>query len=364
MKKVSVSIVIVNYKNDEDIIGCIKSLLEQDYQYISIIVVDNSEEEKYIENIYKNLKNEVSEIELLHENELQTLKNLNFKKDIALIKSNENKGFSGGNNIGIKLAQKNEADFVWLLNPDTVVNQDTLTHMLNVSEKLNVPVLTCKIKSFYNKNKVQYDGVKVDYAGFQDIQDQLKYPAFLSGANVLLKTQVFERIGLMDEDFFLYFEDNYLFFKLRQEEIPVIYTPHTFIYHKGGVSTNGFLNSVVSNYYYSRNIFLYDQKIGMVQNYLENLSTLKKIVEKKRHNKKLIKAIYLGIYDFIAGVKGKKENLEQTVKNNEIPINPNVSEEINTSFGHVFKKPRDKTAQNLFFNSVEKELETMLTQHL
>jgi hypothetical protein len=309
----NISVILVNYQSSQDTVHCVKSLLNQDYPHISIVVVDNSEEERYVNEIYTEIKKLSSNISMLNEKESDNFKNLKFNKDTVLIKAEENKGFSRGNNIGIKLSLKNNADYIWILNNDTEVSKNSLNEMLKVSKKYKSGVTTCKIKDFNNREIVQYNGEKIYYINVnREEADIIKIPSFISGSNLLIKSEVFQKTGLLDEDFFLYFEDNYFYYKVIKNKISCIYTPFTEIYHKGGSSIGRFMKTPLSMYYGIRNSFIILEKMEKLTD-----KNLKKALDNSityflhsQRDKKLLKAVLLGIYDFLKGKKGKQENLE------------------------------------------------------
>jgi len=325
MKKISV--ILINYKNSEDTLNCVKSLLSQDYPYVSIIIVDNSEDKKYIEEIYQSLKQEVSNVTLLSENESQNFQNMKFQKDIILIKADENRGFSAGNNIGMKIALKNKTDYIWILNNDTEVEKNTIKEMLNISVKYNIPVVTCKIKDFYNREKTQYNGNASFYEGRYENSDSIKIPKFLSGANIFFKANVFDQIGLFDEDFFLYYEDNFIQYKLIENSVPFIYTPFTHIYHKGGSSIGRYYDTPLSAYYATRNNLLIEKKLRSYQ-YAKNLNYLELKYKNNMKNKKLLKTILLGIYDFIKGKTGRQDKLDYYINLKPDKSNIDLSQDL------------------------------------
>ncbi len=303
--KEKVVVIIVNYKNSEDTATCVKSLLKQKYEHLSVLVVDNSEEDKYTKELQNLLEKEKPFI--IDEKEKEYLK-LNFSKDVFVIKANENNGFSAGNNVGIFVAIKNRADYIWILNNDTVVENETIEEMLKTAKSYDVPVVTCKIKDYREKDKVQYNGRKVYLKPIEDHVDILKIPTFLSGANIFVKRSVFEEIGFLDEDFFLYFEDNEFHYRLQKSGIKTLYTPFTYIYHKGGASIGGYLNNPLSMYYFVRNLLIYVRKTGRT-NFSETFEEIEKQYLFNYKDKTLLKAIILGIYDFVKGKKGKREDL-------------------------------------------------------
>ncbi len=345
-----VSAIIVSYKNVDDVVLSALSLINQDYEKLSIIIVDNSEEKIYAEKIYKTLKDHNLNVVFINQDKASN-HILKFNKDIVIIKSHRNSGFSGGNNIGIKLAQINNSDYVWILNPDTEVEKDSLYQMLKTSIVYSTPVVTCKIKDYYHKNKVQYNGKGVFMDGIPDRPDIIRVPDMISGANILIETTVFKDIGYWDEDFFLYFEDNYFKYKIKGKKIPYLYTPYTCIYHRGGGTTGGFLNSITSVYYVSRNLFLIEEKIQKF-NFEHSVKITLEHYNLIKHNKNLLKAMYLGIYDYLLGVKGKREKLEKSVKEKEYTGKLTGNTDLDNTFKNLFKKPRNEQLLKKFLENV------------
>ncbi len=350
-----VAVILVNYKTVDHIFENIKSLYNQTFKNLSIVVVDNSEEDTYIKSLYQMLKNEGFNVSLNMEEDIDNI-HLKFNRDIVLIKSKENLGFSGGNNLGIKVAKKNKASYIWILNPDTTAVENTLEEMLKTSKIYNSPIVSCKIKDFYHRENIHYDGIRIDLKGVPDRPDIIKKPKVISGANILMRADTIEKIGYWDEDFFLYFEDNYFLYRVINENIFFLYTPFTHIYHKVGRSTGGFLNSIPSIYYYSRNIFLIEEKLEEF-NFEASIKHLLTNYDKLKNKKSFLKAMFLGIYDFLLGVKGRKENLNQIVKNREYIGKLYGDEKLDSIFIKLFEKPRDKKLAKKFFKTLLELLE-------
>ena len=101
-----VTIVIINYNGAADTIECLQSLEKINYKNVEIVVIDNGSTDNSVDVLKKH------------------------KNNFRLLTSETNLGFAGGNNIGIKYALRNGADFVLLLNNDTLVNPDFVDHLL------------------------------------------------------------------------------------------------------------------------------------------------------------------------------------------------------------------------------------------
>ena len=154
-------IIILNYNGWQDTIECVESVFHSSYSEYRIVIVDNAspndslaqircwakgecrfeEEVRYPELVYPNVS---KPLDVTYCQEQETYENINLKdQEIIVIKSNKNRGFASGNNIGMKLAlAQKECDFIWLLNNDTVVEKNTLATMISkyksVDEKIGV----------------------------------------------------------------------------------------------------------------------------------------------------------------------------------------------------------------------------------
>ncbi|MEJ5173100.1 MAG: glycosyltransferase [Hydrogenothermaceae bacterium] len=234
--KPKIAVVTVNYRSYEDVIDLAKSIVDNTYKNIDFVVVDNSEDDVEFENLRSSLK------EIFIDG-----------KNLYLLK-NSNTGYAGGNNLGIKFAIENlNPAYIWLLNPDTVITDNTPIELVRTVEFTDVPVATCKMIDYHSK-LCQYNGFKVNFDGINGEDTGIFRVSFLSGANIFMKRGVIDKIGYMDERFFLYFEDNEYFKRMLNNNIFPLYTPFTYIYHKGSKTTGGFLKNPLTVYYYVRNL--------------------------------------------------------------------------------------------------------------
>jgi len=302
--KPRIAIMTVNYFSSEYIKNLAKSIIESDYPNVDFIVVDNSENEEEFNKLENILKEAFRET---------------VSKQYYLLK-NVNNGYAGGNNLGIRYAIENlKSEYIWLLNPDTKIEKNTPLELLKTLEYTDVPVVTCKIKN-YDDEKVQYAGDNVFLGGVENIKDYgLRYVKFLSGANIFMKSKVIEKVGYINEDFFLYYEDNEFLIRLRKNGINPIYTPFTFIRHKVGGTTDKSNKYPLWYYYEIRNSLLIldyavDNKYEFMDYLTSTLGEIGKSYIESEYNKK--QAILDGIFDFNKRIKGKVNrgdfNIEET----------------------------------------------------
>jgi GT2 family glycosyltransferase len=222
-----VYIILINYNGYKDTIACVDSLKKIMYDTYKIIIVDNASSNDSL----KILKETIN--------------------DCIIIESKENLGFAGGNNLGIKYALHHNCDYIMLLNNDTLVKTDFLDNMLNsFSKDKKVGLVGCKIMYYPEKNIIWYGGGYIDWFkfigahyGMRQIDngqyDTEKEINFMTGCCMLIKREVFEKVGLLSEDYFMYFEDVDFCVKVKNSAYKILYNPKAVIYHKVGLSSGG-----------------------------------------------------------------------------------------------------------------------------
>lgn len=236
-----VAIILVNFNGSDDTIECILSLEGQTYQDYQIIVVDNCSTDNSIEH----------------------LKLAQQEHRFALLRAKENKGFSAGNNIGIKYAKEHNADYFWLLNNDTLVEPDTLDKLVSGFSNSSKCGATIG-KIYYEKDRtmIWYAGGSINphtsrtehwNYGKKDKGEVtgLQKVTFATGCCLFISRQVLEKVGLLDESYFLYEEDAEYSFRICEAGFDILYLPDAVIYHKVSASTGQ--TSPLSQYYTMRN---------------------------------------------------------------------------------------------------------------
>lgn len=237
-KKIKVCIILLNYKNWKDTCECLDSIYKTTYSYKHIIVIDNASNNGSIEKI----KNKFPEIDL--------------------IENKENLGFSRACNIGIKKALNINSDYILLLNNDTIVHPSFLEPLINEGEdNPNVGILTGKIY-YFNSNKIWYGGAKKGFFKSihkgQGIIDKGQFNkkeniSFASGCMMMIKKEVLEVCGFLDERFFFGMEDREYCDRVIKNGFKILYVPNSVIWHKIGGSLslnpgkvyNGYLESIL-----------------------------------------------------------------------------------------------------------------------
>jgi GT2 family glycosyltransferase len=262
-----VSIIILNWNGIEDTIECLESLKKITYPNYEIIVVDNC-----------SGKNEA---EILEEQ---------YYDFIQVIRNDKNYGFAGGNNIAIKqlLGNSNPAYFL-LLNNDTVVAPDFLNDMINLaSSNTSIGIVGPKTYYYQHPDMLQLVWMKVDKYRGQTIQvgkqeidhgqyDQPMKVDFIQGSCFLIKRSVIEKIGLLNNSYFAYWEEMDYCARAANAGMDVFYCPQSKIWHKNSVqlkpwyktlgrSYNG--HNLLYIYFTTRNGFWFMKKYATKGQYL------------------------------------------------------------------------------------------------
>jgi hypothetical protein len=216
-----VSIIMLNWNSIDDTRECLESLKKITYPNYDVIVVDNGSEgddAKLLSYEYGN----------------QTM----------IISNAENLGFPEGNNVGIRQALKKGSDFCLLLNNDTTVDPEFLTELVSAARDPSIGVVGSKIYNYYDSNRVDSVGGDAWYwfmimrnKGFEEDTgqfDSLKDRDFVLANSMLIKREVFERVGLLDPDFFFGAEEYDYCIRVKRHGYRIVYVPTSKIWHKSG----------------------------------------------------------------------------------------------------------------------------------
>jgi GT2 family glycosyltransferase len=237
----SLAIVLINYNNDEDTIDCLDSLSEQSTDDFTTIVVDNDSEDESYERVRERFSFPV------------------------YIRNEANRGFTGGNNPGIEHALDQGVEYVLLLNNDTVVSETFVEDLLEAAEDVPeaVGVMGPTVHT-YDSDSVWSDGGtfnKFTGSTHHRIDDPDTEPPrpvdYVVGAALMARAEVFEEVGLLDDDFFIYYEETEFCHRARQHGWEVWHVPVEGVYHK---ETTEFSHSAFRDYYFTRNRFLFVRK--------------------------------------------------------------------------------------------------------
>lgn len=235
-KKNQLVIIILNLNGKQFIKNCLISIKKNTvFNNYKIIVVDNGSNDGSQEMIKSEFKY------------------------VDLIENEVNRGFSGGNNDAIKYAtKKHEPDYFYLLNNDTLVKKGWLQEAVKVIIKnKHVGIVGSKQLTFNNEQTtsagwIKMFGVKY-YYGDKDME-----VGWVSGAGFLVKKEVFEKIGLLDEIYNPgYYEETDLEKRAISSGFKIMHSTKSIFMHKGGVTSRNIIKNFPSLFYRNRFIYFY-----------------------------------------------------------------------------------------------------------
>ncbi|MBR3152416.1 MAG: glycosyltransferase family 2 protein [Clostridia bacterium] len=235
--KANVAIIMVNYNGEELCKECIESINNGSI-VPDIILVDNA-------SINFNYKNFLK------------------YKNVTILRNSENIGFTGGNNIGINFALKNNYEYIILLNNDTIIDKNMIEELMSNS---NYNTITTPKMYYYSEpKKIWFAGGKINFfkANAKHIGkdrfdskkfDKKKKIDFATGCCMCIHKSILEKVGLLNENFFMYNEDLEFCLRCLQKKIDIIYIPTAMLWHKVGGSSGGDISKTFT-YYSNRNRF-------------------------------------------------------------------------------------------------------------
>lgn len=220
MNKVNVFTVILNTNRRDDTLACLAALHQSTYKRHTIIVLDNASTDGSVAAITAQFP----QVELIH------LK--------------ENKGYAGNNNVGIAAAMAQGADWVYVLNEDTIQAPDCLEHLVAVGESdPNIGIVGPMVYHADNPDVIQSAGGWIDHhwqAGHKGQNDPDKgqfaepHPvAWVSGCAIMVRREVIEQLGMLDEHFFYYWEETEWCVRTRRAGWKIMHVPQARLWHKG-----------------------------------------------------------------------------------------------------------------------------------
>nr|WP_298994670.1 glycosyltransferase family 2 protein [uncultured Allomuricauda sp.] len=239
-----VSIITINYNESDVTLDLLESARNLTYPNYEIIVVDNASPNDNPDVIKEKYP------------------------EIRLIKSSENLGFAGGNNLGVKEAK---GEYLLFINNDTIVPPNfiqPLVETLQTDEKIGM--VSPKIKFHWNPTLIQYAGytpmnkwtIRNNSIGYHQKDngdfDEPKETQSIHGAAMMVPKRVVDEVGMMTEIYFLYYEEHDWAEMVKRAGYKIYYQPKTHILHKESVSTGKF--SPLKTYYISRNRILFARR--------------------------------------------------------------------------------------------------------
>ena len=299
-----VSIIILNWNGWKDTIDGLESLYRITYPNYDVIIVDNGSEDDSIEKIkeycegkieveskffdYNSDNKPIKIIEYTREEteaggrKEKEIENFPSNKKLVLVKNEKNYGFAEGNNIGMRYALKAlNPDYVLLLNNDTIVDREFLSELVKVGESdPEIGMVGPKIYFYdYNGRKdiINFAGGKINFwkgqgyhIGANEIDkgqyDEIREVDYVEGSCFLIKKEVIEEVGMLDQEYFAYWEEADWCVRAHKAGYKVLHVPKAEIWHKGlstTIKTRGFVE-----YHMTRNMFWFMRQHATRRQYL------------------------------------------------------------------------------------------------
>lgn len=290
----SVAIIILNWNNWQDTIKCVTACQQLKWPKIRILLVDNHSTDNSVETIRHHFP------------------------DMELIETGVNLGFAGGNNIGIQRALDLGADYIWLINNDAVPAPEALEPL--VMSLLTTPAAACAASKIYymdDPQRIWFAGgawskgrLRLRQQGAYQIDngqfDKVRRIGSASGCSLLIPREMLQTVGMLDERYFLYWEDTDWSARAHKQGYQILFVPDSHVWHK--VSATITPRSELQYYYQTRNGFIFcrEHDIRILPFFMLYL-VADVIVGLFRGNSAMFRGFINGCLDFLRGRAGKQD---------------------------------------------------------
>jgi GT2 family glycosyltransferase len=340
-------IVIVNWNGWEDTIECLESVFRLRHDKFAVIVCDNGSADGSMQEIKRWSAGDRSvssgsgemgsytyppvlkpiPFNLLQASQVNESHPNTLHERLILIRSEENLGFAGGNNLGLRYVLNcNDHDYVWLLNNDTVVHPDALTEVVRrIEEDSRIGICGSKLCFYSAPHLIQAYGGSTyspltgrnrhigEFKPVSTVEDKAQVErqlGYVVGASLLISRRFLDCIGLMSEDYFLYYEELDWATRAKGKFLQG-YAPGSIVFHKQGDSVGGKAlmrngqpeeGFIVSDFYSIRNQIRFTRRY--YPQYLPVVAStvawrlLKRIVAGKR---KRVRSVIQGVVSAFSG---------------------------------------------------------------
>jgi GT2 family glycosyltransferase len=242
----NVSIVILTWNGKTDTLQCLESIQKLDYPNHHGILVDNGSTDGTVAMVREQFAG------------------------IRIIENGRNLGYAEGNNIGIRYALAQGADYIFILNNDTVVDTGAVKELIAAArEHPDAAVFSPKIYCYDPSNQIMFAGARWDaeramlrYIGLGEEEkghyESLSETEAANGAAMLLRADVISAVGYFDPRFYLIFEETDWSSRVRRHGYKILFVPTAKVWHKGSVSFGGLTPQY--HYYFMRNRLLWTER--------------------------------------------------------------------------------------------------------
>jgi GT2 family glycosyltransferase len=306
VKLPQVTIIVLNWNGLNDTLDCLESLGQLDYKNHKVVVVDNGSVDGSVPGIREQFPG------------------------VTIIENGENLGYAGGNNVGLRYAMAQGADYALLLNNDTVVDPAFLGILVDAAEADPAVGIAGPTIYYHERPDVIWSaGGAIDWqrgstrmVGLDERDDgqfgvEPRAADFVTGCAMLVRRTMMEKVGPLDERFFAYYEETEWCVRVARAGYKIVHVPLARMWHK--ISPSARADSPLVHYYMTRNRLLFLKATGagpgawlhtLIADYLRTLTSWS-VRPKWRGKRSLRRAMWQGIVDFVCGRFGAIHNLPQ-----------------------------------------------------
>ena len=292
----TVTAVVLNWNKSEETLSCLRSLEAQTWTKLRLLVVDNGSSAEQVEQLRAGLG------------------------QAELIRHSSNSGFTGGVNTGLRHAHAEGADYIWLVNNDLIAPPQTLERLVSaVDGKPEIGLASPVICNVDAGNEIEFcGGLWREDDTFSTTSDrntyfkwQTQYPnrIWLVGTALMISRHAFESIGMFDDRFFAYWEDNdYSIRSIIRGFYNIVVDDSEVFHSSGNIIQNPASKRPYYYYYMARNELLFLKKHASISSTpkltLWALDRQLRQAERLKDHPMLVEAILLGLWDGICGRVG------------------------------------------------------------
>lgn len=293
--------VILNTNRRDDTLACLDSLCHNSYPNHKIIVLDNRSTDDSVPAIRDAYP------------------------EVQIVKLEKNLGYAGNNNVGIELALKQGADWVFVLNEDIILDGDCLAKLIGVGERdSHIGILGPLVYHHDEPAVIQSAGGMLGkywesiHLGKNELdQGQFSEPhlvEWISGCAILVRSKAIEQAGMLDADYFIYWEETEWCIRVAKAGWGIVHVPRAKIWHKG--VQREYQPKPAFTYYATRNHLLTLTKhhapfFVRLRTWVQLWRTLVSwsVKPKWRHKREHRDAMWKGMSDFLRGHLGPMSSL-------------------------------------------------------
>lgn len=221
-----VSVIILNYIRPKETIECVQSVLKSDYPNLEVIVVDNSSNDPQFNFLQKKLN----------------------PLNVLLIKTRSNLEYAGGNNFGIR---HSTGEYIFILNDDVIIDSNLINGLVKIAQKYATIGIIGPVIYRYGSNDVWFYSQNIKYK----TSEVLDVPIVV-GSALMIKREVIYKIGLLDENFFMYHEELDWCIRARKAGYRTVCATKLKAWHKVPEDETIKDYSPYKAYFFHRNFFL------------------------------------------------------------------------------------------------------------